>query len=668
MKNLFKDTRFLDKAVCVKYSLSEEEMMEYAASALSKKVLGVLKEISNNKKAAYQQNDDFSGNIVSKKSLVLILCGTGNNGGDGYALARQLTAISDEYKVCPAVYRTGMALSEMCMLEASRAKKAGIVFYQSDDGSLSQEISSPAIVVDCVFGSGFHGCLDENVSSLMQKINSLDCIRIACDIPTGLSPDGTADASSFRADYTVTMGAIKASLCSDAAKDLCGEITCANLGVSREQFESAALGSAEEAKCVPVAQLLEKSDLILPIRKKNFVNKGTFGHAVIVRGEKGGAAVIAGSAALRYGAGLVTLVTFRDSEGKDKQHQKNSAAGAVESVLCLPAISDTAGKCIAFPELMMSADMPLNTAAVALGMGLGRDPKVTEPYFKWLEEHADIPCVIDADVFYNRNIINFIKTRSEIAEKRRSESKDCGIVLTPHPKEFQSLLALAGIGDYSVSDCVGKRIELVTEFCIKYRGVVLLVKGANPVIGFCAPQYEIKNTDKVQYDNPVQIFINPLGMPCLAKAGSGDVLSGLICSLLAQYSVRHEMMHTAESGLMSVPLAATVQASLAHALASRLAECDYAMTPFTLIDCTSKLSDTFTGECKDQIRRKGMAENNNAETKSSSKKTFGQKIKSFFKGFKDVSSHAGGCGYIAPHTLGKSPVNTADCKNPCDQN
>lgn len=646
MKNLFIDTRPLDEAARKKYGLTEKEMMEHAAEALEKKVLDVLKKRSRiNRYASSTNKENFD--------TILILCGTGNNGGDGYALAARLRENAGGVRINPVVYRTDMPKSDMCRFQADRAKKDKTVFYQSSDGRIPGEIGAPAVIVDCVFGAGFHGLLDEKTAHLMQNVNEVYCVRIACDIPTGLACDGTADPSSFKADYTVTMGALKESLFSDKAKDLCGEITCAELGVHSSQFEDSAVHTLDtDTCCEPDACLLEETDIILPHRTEKIVNKGSFGHAVIVRGDKGGAAVIAGSAALRYGAGLVTIVS-------------NNRITAAESELCLPEISDTKGTSLAFPELMLSDQMPANTTAVALGMGLGRTDGTAKPYYDWLTDHPQIPCVLDADVFYDKNIINFIKQRSkDYCAADQNKKTDCGIVLTPHPKEFQSLLSLAGLGEYTVADCAGRRIELVKKFCREFPGVVILVKGANPVIGFCAKTTVIIK-EKEDVAN-VLLFINPLGMPCLAKAGSGDVLSGLICSLLAQYTSKNPAVKTMQ---MMPLLAATLQGSLAHALASSLVECDYAMTPFTLIQCTTELADYFGQETHiiQQRKRKMKIKKNEKSSQPKAGMSFAERIKSFFKGFNDVSSHAGGCGYIAPHTLGKSPVNPEDCKSPCDE-
>lgn len=518
MQSLFLDTRVLDKAVRERYGLTEEVMMENAAVALERAVVQRLMQITE--KPAERR--------------VVILCGSGNNGADGYALARRLAGFGSggAMPIVPVVILCAEPKSDLCRLQAERAEKCGVRFVRTEAADEAENLIARAdCIVDCIFGSGFHGALDEGVAALCLRVNRAKGIRIACDVPTGVRENGSVADGGFCADCTVTMGALKCSLYGDAAKDFVGQVTCENLGVSRMLFESVLIGGAGNAAGVgstAAAMLLETSDVVLPHRKKKLVNKGSFGHVAVVSGEKIGASCIAGEAALHFGAGLVSLVRLGTAFEKTE----------------LPEVS---------PELMAATDFPANTTAVALGMGLGRTDGTATPYFDWLCAHAEIPCVIDADAFFSDGLRDFLQ--------KRSTDTLGGIVLTPHPKEFQSLLALCGLGNYTISDCVIERPALMETFCRAFPKVVLLVKGANPMIG---------TFDGAQF----KLFVNPLGKNCLAKAGSGDVLAGLICSLLAQGYT---------------PLDATISASLAHALASCRFKNDFALTPLALIDAVSNL-------------------------------------------------------------------------------
>jgi hydroxyethylthiazole kinase-like uncharacterized protein yjeF len=186
---------------------------------------------------------------------------------------------------------------------------------------------------------------------------------------------------------------------------------------------------------------------------------------------------------------------------------------------------------------MQSEVIPNNTTAIALGMGLGKK-------FQSSLIENEIPKIIDADIFYDEVILKILEQEN--------------IVLTPHPKEFCSLLLLCGFGKITIDALQENRFVFVEKFCQKYPKVVLLLKGANVIIA-----------------QNKQIFINTFGTPKLSFGGSGDVLSGLIGSLLAQ---------------KYTPLDATITASLAHSFASEIYNLnDYSMKPQDLIEGIRKL-------------------------------------------------------------------------------
>jgi hydroxyethylthiazole kinase-like uncharacterized protein yjeF len=283
------------------------------------------------------------------------------------------------------------------------------------------------------------------------------------------------------------MGALKLALFSDFAKDYVGEIKIANLGVSYKKYVR---GSRYT--------LWEEDDLVLPIRKNQNTHKRSYGHLGVLVGDKRGAGVIAAMAALNFGAGLVSVVS----------HEKFD---------------------IPF-ELMHSFDIE-GFDALAFGMGMG-------DYFDDELEKIksfDIPMVIDADMFYKEEIGEFLRK---------------GVVLTPHPKEFASLLKILNIDNVTVKEVQENRFDLAKKFSEKYKDVVLLLKGANKIIAFNK-----------------RLHIDPNGDVALAKGGSGDVLAGMIAALLAQ------KYH---------PLKATIYASLAHSIAGKYSP-NYALTPMKLI-------------------------------------------------------------------------------------
>ncbi len=461
MQKLFDEVNSLDKRCYEKFLLSEDLLMEHAASNM----------------ALY-----ISQNHPTSESI-LIVCGSGNNGADGIALARLLHTKFDV-----KLYLASNPKSSMAQLQFQRAKTLDI--------KIVNELFEADIIVDCLFGTGLNKPLDEESINLINTLNFYNSFKIACDIPSGINNFGQIQNVAFEADVTITMGALKTSLFTDIAKDYVGEIKVANLGVQREVYE------IESNKF-----LLEKSDMKLPFRNKKNAHKGTYGHLNVVIGCKKGAGIIASKAAFGFGAGLVSVVS-----------QEN---------LDLPY------------HIMQTSYISENCTAIAIGMGLGKYE--TNEISKILNK--EIPKIIDADLFYDKLIC-------EILEQ--------DVVLTPHPKEFVSLLKLCEIADISVEELQNNRFLYVEKFCKKYPNVTLLLKGTNVIIG--------KNE---------KIFVNIFGSAVLSKGGSGDVLSGLIGSLLAQ-------------GYKSVD--ATITASLAHAIAGEnYIKNNYSLIPSDLVEEIRKL-------------------------------------------------------------------------------
>ncbi|MGL2641570.1 NAD(P)H-hydrate dehydratase [Helicobacter pylori] len=464
MLSVYEKGNALDKRALEEWLLSEDILMENAAMALERAVL---------------QN-------ASLGAKVIILCGSGDNGGDGYALARRLVG---RFKTL--VFEMKLAKSPMCQLQKERAKKAGVTIkaYKEKNEDLECDV-----LIDCVVGSAFKGELEPflDFESLSQKAR----FKIACDIPSGIDSKGRVDKRAFKADTTISMGAIKSCLLSDRAKDYVGELKVGHLGVFNQIYE------------IPTDTfLLEKSDLKLPLRDRKNAHKGDYGHAHVLLGKHSGAGLLSALSALSFGSGVVSIQAL--------ECEITSNNKPLELVFCEN-----------FPNLL---------SAFALGMGLENIPK---DFNKWLEL---APCVLDAGVFYHKEVLQALEKE---------------VILTPHPKEFLSLLKSVGI-NISMLELLDNKLEIARDFSQKYPKVVLLLKGANTLIA-----------------HQGQVFINILGSVALAKAGSGDVLAGLILSLLSQNYT---------------PLDAAINASLAHALAGLEFKNNYALTPLDLIEKIKRL-------------------------------------------------------------------------------
>jgi ADP-dependent NAD(P)H-hydrate dehydratase / NAD(P)H-hydrate epimerase len=441
MQKVFKEVNSLDKKCYEQYGLSEDILMEHAAISML----------------------NFIENKFKENSKILIVCGSGNNGADGITLARLL-----QYKYKVKLYIPFDVKSDMAKLQLNRTNLIGVEIIKKY--SLAENYYS--LIVDCLFGSGLSRPLNEQSIKIIKQLNKIDCYKLSCDIPSGINIYGQIVPICFKANTTITMGALKKSLFTDSVKEYVGNIKVANLGVQRELYESKTNYF-----------LLDKKDLILPIRKNKISHKGTFGHLAVIIGDKKGAGILASKAAFSFGCGLVSIIS-----------KKN--------INKIPN------------EIMQSTNLPLNTSAICIGMGLGK--KYSK---KILKNH--LPKVIDADLFYDKNILSILLNQDNI-------------ILTPHPKEFCSLLKISKIADINIDELQNNRFKYIKMFNKKYSNIVLLLKGGNVLIAY--------------KDN---IYINTFGTSVLSKGGSGDILTGLIGSLLAQgYNL----------------LDATISGSLAHTI------------------------------------------------------------------------------------------------------
>ena len=538
MKKIFFDTEELDARASAKFGLGEQILMETAACRIESEIRKRLK----------------------KGSRVLALCGGGNNGADAMAALRKLSGDFSCTALCvlqnrsvagkfqaEAARAAGVRLIDIASAKddckhAGSASSKDACAHESVGGSslkgagscdddpdnereslsnagimgggdklsakftsakfetaersgecgkpsvLSDEITNADCIIDGIFGSGLNKPVSAEICEILSLANSAKSLKIAVDIPSGIDKSGRILGAAFCADLTIAMGALKLALFSDAAKDCVGRIKVANLGISRSNFE-------KESKYF----LLQKSDLKLPLRRKQNTNKGDFGHTYVVSGQMSGAAQIAALAAHAIGSGLVSVVS--------------------EGPLNLS------------PILMQKSSFDA-ARVVVCGCGLG-ERKID------LAALRDKSCVIDADLCYKREILSLLNANSNL-------------IITPHPKEFCSLLKIAGIADLSVSELQERRFELARAWSKKFSGVLVL-KGANTLIAQAGV-----------------IYVCDKGSAALAKGGSGDVLAGLIGGLLAQgYS----------------PLQASICGVLAHALAARaFAKNSYALNPLDLIE------------------------------------------------------------------------------------
>jgi hydroxyethylthiazole kinase-like uncharacterized protein yjeF len=256
-------------------------------------------------------------------------------------------------------------------------------------------------------------------------MEALNGFKIACDIPTGIDVDGNPLPMALFCDVTISMGALKECLYTDMAKEYVGEVVCVDLGLSHDKYVE---GFETDVF------LLDESDMQLPSRTRANTHKGNFGHLAVIAGEKEGAGIMAGMAALRFGAGLVSMIG--------------------ELMTPLPLV------------LMQDVELPHNTTAIALGMGFSDfEEEIVEDVLE-----SDLPLLLDAGAFSSEHILEFL------------EQKGRSIVLTPHPKEFVFLWNMTIDSPLNIAILQANRFDKVREFCELFPHVTLLLKGANMIV------------------------------------------------------------------------------------------------------------------------------------------------------------------------------------------
>jgi hydroxyethylthiazole kinase-like uncharacterized protein yjeF len=416
---------------------------------------------------------------------VVIVCGKGNNGGDGFVIARHL--FIDDVTVDILLLGKRQQLKSDARVNADIAFKMGVPIHEVTEKNLSAQnhlLRHCHIIVDAMFGTGLSKPAGGLYEKVIKKINTSKKYVVAIDIPSGVDSDsGHLIGPHVKADITAALSLLKRSHLLFPAAESMGEVQILDISIPHE---------AVEKQNIPVAWLeLEDVQSLIPKRPSN-THKGDYGHTLVVAGSKGkgGAAGLTGLAALRAGAGLVTLAV------PESCHQALEFNPLETMAVALP---ETKSGCISTKAIDTVLQSLKGKSALAIGPGLSTD-KETIQLLEALLPQVECPLVIDADG------INALGKSGKLIERIQAET-----VLTPHPKEMSRLSGL------SVQDILSHRIERSREFAQEHE-VTLLLKGARTLVAFA--------------DGTV--LVNPTGNPGMATAGSGDVLTGLIAGLISQ--------------------------------------------------------------------------------------------------------------------------------------
>ena len=401
----------------------------------------------------------------------LIVCGSGNNGGDGFAVARLLLEKGKHVEVLFAGKES--SLSEECRLQKEIVENLGIPVLKE-----FPEKRYTALL-DAVFGVGLSREITGHYQEVIEWMNQQEVQKVAVDIPSGIcSSTGRVLGIAFQAQLTVSMACEKLGCAFAPGKNYAGKIVPVPIGISPEYF-------TDDPE---LSFTYEKEELarILPKRSADS-HKGTYGRVLMITGSKGmsGAAYLSAHAAYTVGAGLVQIYTAEENRTV-LQSQLPEAV-----ISCYNGYDEAQ-----LQELLDWADV------ICIGCGLGKS-ETAEKILSYTLIHAKCPCVIDAD---GLNLLSGKKESTIIFRAMRYPA-----ILTPHMKE------MARLSERPVSDISEHRMEVLKEYTAK-----------NPVI--CV----LKDSRTVVAQNGYQKFVNLAGNHAMAKGGSGDVLAGVITGLLAQ--------------------------------------------------------------------------------------------------------------------------------------
>lgn len=442
----------IDKACVEKLGMPLIVLMENAA-------LKVLKHLETDKYSSY-----------------VIVCGTGNNGGDGLAVARHLSVSGKRVEVF-IVANESRSMSDCFRINYNILKNMSLAINELSSAEALQKlktsISDAEVTIDAIFGTGLNKEVQGLYKETIAIVNQCSSFTVSVDIPSGMNGDsGSILGSSIKAHKTICFEFYKRGFLSYGSEEFTGEVIVESIGVPINIIEEF---HKDEF-------IFERSDVISHLKPRSkHAHKGTYGRTLIIAGSEGfsGAAYLAAQSAVRTGSGLVTLCC--SSKLQDILSSKLSEAMTTsyenkEKLLKLLSVSNS----------------------VAIGPGLGNNESTLE-LLELVLENAKGTIVIDADG------LNVLSGKLQLLEKAKGP-----VIITPHPGEMSRLTGLP------VKEINLSRVELSKNFALKHN-ITVLLKGYQTVI-----------TDGKK------VYINPTGNSAMASGGMGDCLTGIIASLASQ--------------------------------------------------------------------------------------------------------------------------------------
>lgn len=432
--------------------------------------------------------DEILASTTSENPRIVVLAGGGNNGGDGFVIARRLSDIGSDVLLCLLVNPERIKGDAKVHFDVYINRKLPIVYLQDDDlEKIKTEIRSADVIVDSILGTGVNGPVREPFKEVIEMVNEFapTKIVISVDIPSGVSSDtGRVDGVAIKADKTVTFVFPKQGFFLQDGPKHIGEWKAVDISVPTRIAEDLGFNLPKL-----ITESLVKHSV--PARPPHG-HKGTFGHVLVVGGSKAyvGAPLFTAKSVLKSGAGLVTLAI--------PESIYPMAAAQIPEALFLP-LSEMDGHFAVSAIEQLNEKLP-QMDSLAIGPGMSRFPDGEMWMRTFFEKLTGQSIVVDADALY------LLRNNLELVKHYKG-----AVIFTPHPGEMATLL------NATVKEVEANRIEIAKAFAKEHK-VYLLLKGHRSIIA--SPNGEI--------------YINPHGNDALGKGGSGDVLTGLIASFLAQ--------------------------------------------------------------------------------------------------------------------------------------
>jgi len=476
------EMREVDRLTTARHGISQLQLMENAGRKVADAVWRVV---------AGREN-----------ARVCVLCGKGNNGGDGFVAARCLKDEDASLPVRVLLFGRPEDVRGEAAANLARWREAGnpldIVNDLSDWARLWPEVAGSSVFVDALLGTGLRGASTGAIAQAISDLNQLSrnctaptpALILAVDTPSGLASDSEPSYGPVLfAHRTVTFTAPKVGQLISRIADVCGALEVVSIGSPESLIEEVGRG---ELRWIDPSEFAS-----LPLVRPWSSHKGRFGHVLLVAGSAGksGAAILAGSGALRAGAGLVTV----------------AAPDPVQSVLAgahpeymTEALETTANGAIAVNNLRSGnfARIAEGKTVLAIGPGLGSAPETRE-FITSLVRETPLPLILDADG------LNAFAGRANLLRDRRSHC----LAITPHPGEMARLLGS------TAAEVEADRVRAARDAAKTWNAHVIL-KGFHTLVA--SPDGSL--------------FVNTSGNPGLAKGGSGDVLTGILAALIAQFT------------------------------------------------------------------------------------------------------------------------------------